>query len=85
MTYRYAFKIEQKFKLKKRDFGFVNPKQGKGAPKPQNKWPSQGRATYEIPLKSQEKNNTMKTNKDTGKWCKLHKSSTRNTSEFRAK
>ena len=32
MTYRYAAKIEQKFKQKERDFGFVNQKQGKGAP-----------------------------------------------------
>ncbi|WP_250532478.1 hypothetical protein, partial [Caballeronia sp. ATUFL_F1_KS39] len=32
-TYRYAFKVEQKFKQKKRDFGSVNLKQGKGAPK----------------------------------------------------
>ena len=33
-TYRYAAKIEQKFKQKKRDFGYVNQKQGEGAPKP---------------------------------------------------
>ena len=32
-TYRYAAKIEQKFKQKKRDFGSANQKQGKGAPK----------------------------------------------------
>jgi hypothetical protein len=31
-TYRYTVKIEQKFKQKKRDFGSVNPKQGKGTP-----------------------------------------------------
>ena len=35
--YRYVVKIEKKFKQKKWDFGFVNLKQGKGAPKPQNK------------------------------------------------
>ena len=34
MAYRYAAKIEQKFKQKKRDFGSVNQKQAKGAPKP---------------------------------------------------
>jgi hypothetical protein len=34
MAYRYAAKIEQKFKQKKRDFGSANQKQGKGAPKP---------------------------------------------------
>ena len=33
-TYRYVIKVEQKFKQKKRDFGSVNLKQGKGAPKP---------------------------------------------------
>ena len=33
-AYRYAAKIEQKFKQKKRDFGSANQKQGKGAPKP---------------------------------------------------
>ena len=33
-AYRYATKIEQKFKQEKRDFGSVNQKQGKGAPKP---------------------------------------------------
>ena len=31
MTYQYAAKIEQKFKKKKRDFGPVNLKPGKGA------------------------------------------------------
>jgi len=31
-TYRYAAKIEHKFKQKKRDFGSTNQKQGKGAP-----------------------------------------------------
>ena len=34
MTYRYATKIEQKFKQKKQDFGSTNHKQAKGAPKP---------------------------------------------------
>jgi hypothetical protein len=42
VAYRYAAKIEQKFKQKKRDFGSANQKQGKGTPKPQNKGPSQG-------------------------------------------
>jgi len=40
VTYRYVAKIEQKFKQKKRDFGFANQKHGKGTPKPQNKGPS---------------------------------------------
>ena len=33
-TYRYAAKIEQKFKQKKRDFGSVNQRKAKGSPKP---------------------------------------------------
>ena len=41
-AYRYAAKIEQKFKQKKRDFGFVNENQGKGSPKIQNKGQIQG-------------------------------------------
>jgi hypothetical protein len=43
MTYRYAVKIEQKFKKKRREFGSANPsqpKQGKGGPNPQRKGPS---------------------------------------------
>jgi hypothetical protein len=42
VVYRYAAKIEQKLKQKKRDFGSANEKPGKGIPKPQNKGPSQG-------------------------------------------
>ena len=85
IAYRYAVKIEQKFKQKKRDFGSVNLKQGKGAPKPQNKGQIQGGAAQDNPPKLQAKNNTTKMNKDTGKWCEFHNSSTHNTSECRVK
>ena len=84
-TYRYAAKIEQKFKQKKWDFGSMNQKQGKGAPKPQNKGQSQGMVAQDNLPKPQENNNTTKPKKDTGKWCEFHKSSTQNTSECRAK
>jgi hypothetical protein len=47
VAYRYAAKIEQKFKQKKREFASVNQKHGKGTPKPQNKGPSQGRAAQD--------------------------------------
>ena len=80
-AYRYAAKIEQKFKQKKRDFGSANQKQGKGASKLQN----QGMAAKDNLSKPQEKNSTAKPKKDIGKWCEFHKSSTHNTSERRAK
>jgi hypothetical protein len=80
VAYRYAAKIEQKFKQKKRDFGSANQKHGKGTPKPQNKGPSQGRAAQDNPPKPQAKNNTTKPKKHTGKWCEFHKSSTHNMS-----
>jgi hypothetical protein len=44
MAYRYAVKIEQKFKQKRREFGSTNPsqsKQVKGNPNPHSKGPSQ--------------------------------------------
>ena len=75
-AYRYAVKIEQKFKQKKRDFGSSNPK-----PKGQ----SQGGVAQDNPSKPQEKNNTTKSKKDTGKWCEFQKSPTHNTSECRTK
>ena len=75
-AYRYAAKIEQKFKQKKRDFGFVNPKPGKGAPEPQNKGKGQSGVTQ---------NNTTNPNKDTGKWCEFHNSPTHSTNECQTK
>ena len=84
-TYWYAANIEQKFKQKKRDFGSINQKKTKVTPKPQNKGQSQGMVAQDNLPKLQENNNTVKPNKDKGKWCEFHKSSTHNTSECRAK
>ncbi len=63
----------------------MKPKQGKGAPKPYNKGQSQGDVAQDNPPKLQAKNNVVKPKKDTKKWCEFHKSSTHNTSDFRAK
>ena len=84
-TYQYAAKIEQRFKHKKQDFGSANQKQGKGAPKLQNKEKSQGMAAQDNLPKPLAKNNIVKPKTGTGKWCELHKSSTHNKSECRAK
>jgi hypothetical protein len=54
-AYRYAAKIEQKFKQKKRDFGSVNQKKAKGAPKPQNKGQIQGMVASRQPEKATRK------------------------------
>lgn len=81
-TYRYIANIKKKLKKKKRDFGAVNLKQGKGTPKLQNIEQSQGRVTDDNPLKPQENKKTMKTKKEKGKWREFHKSPTQNTNEF---
>ena len=72
-TYRYTAKIEQKFKQKKREFGFAN---SKGAPKLKNKGQGQSGATQK---------NTTNQKKDIGKWCEFHNSPTHSTNECRAK
>ena len=53
IEYQYVVKIEENLKQKNQDFGSVNPKQGKGAPKPHNKGPSQGHLTQENLVKLQ--------------------------------
>ena len=84
-AYRYAAKIEQKFKQKKRDFGSVNQKQGKGASKLKNQGHSQGMVTQENFPKPQARSNIAKSKKEAWKWCEFHKTPTHNTSECQAK
>ena len=60
-------------------------KQGKCAPKLQNKGQVQEGVTQDNPSNTQAKNNTMKPKKDMGKLCDFHKSSIHNTSECWAK
>jgi len=76
MAYRYAIKIEQKFKQKKQEFGSANPK---------TKGQSQGSVTEDNSSKPQENNNNTKLKKDTREWRELHKSPTHSTSECQAK
>ena len=85
-TYRYAVKIEKKFKQRnKREFGSANPphKQGRGNPGPQNR--GQSTPPSDNPSKPQAKKGNGKTKKDTGKWCEFHKSPWHNTDECRSK
>ena len=82
-AYRYAVKIEEKFRQKnKRDSRPMNPlqKQGKGNPGPQKT--GQGKDNESPP---QTKKGDGKTKKDIGKWYKFHKSPWHNTNECRQK
>ena len=82
-TYRYAVKIEEKFRQKnKRESGPANPlqKQGKGNPSPQNTVKENDNQSP-----PQEKKGDRKTKKDTGKWCEFHKIPWHNTDECLSK
>jgi hypothetical protein len=79
-AYRYAVKIEQKFKHQnKREFGSANPQQPKYDKDGPNKQSPENQS------KTQEKKGHGKTKKDTGKWCEFHKIPWHNTDECRSK
>jgi hypothetical protein len=80
VAYRYAVKIEQKFKHQnKREFGSGNLQQ------PKYDKDNLNRHSPSIQSKPQENKGHGKTKKDTRKWCDFHKSPWHNTDECRSK
>jgi hypothetical protein len=88
VAYRYAFKIEYKFKEKRREFGSANssqPKQGKGGPNPQKKGQRKYGHSQDNQSKPQHKKDNENFKKDTGKWCEYHKIHSHNNEECHSK
>ena len=79
-AYRYAVKIEKKFKHQNKwDFGSVNPQQPKCDKDIPNKQSPENQS------KTQENKGHEKTKKDTERQCDFHKSLWHNTDECRSK
>jgi hypothetical protein len=87
-TYRYVVKIEQKFKQKRREFGYAKssyPKQGKGYPNPLNKGHRKYGHSQDNQSKPQHNKGNENSKKDMGKWCEYHKIPWDNTEECHSK
>jgi hypothetical protein len=80
VVYRYAIKIEQKFKHQNKwEFMSTNTQQSKYDKDGPNK------ESPENQSKTQEKKGHGKTKKETEKWCEFHKIPWHNTNECRSK
>jgi hypothetical protein len=80
VAYRYAVKIEQKFKHQNKwEFASTNPQQSKYDKDNPNKQSPENQS------KPQEKKGHRNTKKDIEKWCDFHKSPWHNTDECLSK
>jgi hypothetical protein len=79
-AYRYAIKIEQKFRHKNKwEFGSANPQQPKhGKDSPNQQPPENQSKTHEKKVKGKMKNGIRK-------WCHFHKIPWHNTDECHSK
>ena len=88
VAYRYAVKIEQKFKKKNKwDFGSAKQqkKPRKSGPNSQPKGQSKDGQSPDNQSKPQTKKGNQKSKKDADKWCEFHKIPWHNTDECRSK